>query len=102
MEVYATQIGQMVNEKINHFKWRFIHMVYTWSKHVYNLKCLYSGDIVKEKKKKSMKIMSQERIEKITQEKKNVRKLIITHWRFKNSNVKLFSFDRETAYFSSN
>ena len=53
MEVYVTQIGQMVNEQINHFKWWFIHMVYTWSKHVYNLKCLYSGDIVKEKKKKN-------------------------------------------------
>lgn len=56
--------------------------LYTWSTHeanVYNLKGLYSGDLVKEKKKKSMKIMNQEKVEKITQEKKNVRKLIITH-----------------------
>lgn len=55
--------------------------LYTWSTHeanVYNLKGLYSGELVKEKKK-SMKIMNQEKLEKITQEKKNVRKLIITH-----------------------
>lgn len=46
--------------------------LYTWSTHeanVYNLKGLYSGDIVKEKKK-SMIIMSQERIEKISWEEK--------------------------------
>lgn len=70
-------------------------MVYTWSKHVYNLKCLYSGDIVKEKKKKI-----NENYEPGKNWKNNPReKLIITQWRFKNSNIKLFSFDRDAAYF---